>query len=706
MNYLSIKCDIVVLTEVKLKPTVDPKIYSLPGFNLHSCLRDHKNSKGGLLVYINSKFSQNVNSYSTNFEKLEASIRLHKQTFNIIACYRPPDSANLPDFLSSLEQSFEKLKRNLVLLGDINIDSKASTRESRKYLCLLKEFNITIANEHPTRPASGKTIDHFGIDVSEVNSLNIYTIQQDSEFSDHSTVISTVPAYNTHGKHPLAIEKTKINFSELSAKFKLTKEDFLQCNDPNLIFNKISEAIKDSVTSCSTTIRVKVKDPDKLSPWANADLLTLMKEKDKWNRKRLHHPASERNRQQYINLCVKYRQLNNSLKNKFYNNKFSTSDPKLAWKHINEVTGRGSKDKRDIECLLIDGNTISDNKDIGNKLNNFFTNIPHFQGPRIVTNPVANNTQSLPSIFLAPTSNKEVSKSIQKLRANSAAGHDGISPKIIKCLRYKLVPLMVILVNQIFASGIYPDSLKHAVVVPIYKGTGDPKDPANYRPISILSVLDKVIERILHNRLISFLTKNNILNCRQYGFRRRSNTEAAAIDLVSSIQGSLNAKERVIAIFMDLQRAFDSVYHDVLLNILHTHGIRGIALDIIRHFLTNRTQCVRVNGTISSSLPVTRGVIQGSIIGPLLFLLVINPLCSLSLRGRIILYADDAVLLLPYKKSQDIITEVRSDMTNITLLFNHLKLNLNEKKPSTWTSAASSKTRRLTTPSESTTNSI
>lgn len=131
---------------------------------------------------------------------------------------------------------------------------------------------------------------------------------------------------------------------------------------------------------------------------------------------------------------------------------------------------------------------------------------------------------------------------------------------------------------------------------------------------------------------------------------------------------------------MDLKRAFDSIYHDVLLQVLTTNGIRGIALDILKSFLTNRTQCVRINNVISSPLPVTRGVIQGSIIGPLLFLLVINHLCSLPLKGQIILYADDAVLLLPTKRTQDIATDVRNDMLLIMSLFHERKLILNEKK--------------------------
>lgn len=182
------------------------------------------------------------------------------------------------------------------------------------------------------------------------------------------------------------------------------------------------------------------------------------------------------------------------------------------------------------------------------------------------------------------------------------------------------MPLFAHLTNQIFTTGVYPDEYKKAVVILIHKA-GDRKEISNYRPISILSVFNKIIEKIIHARLMTFLDKHNILLHRQFGFRKKSGTDAAAIEVVSSIQKELNLGRKATAVFMDLEKAFDTVQHDILLEILHRYGIRGKANDLIKNYLTNRLQYVRIQGSISTGARISQGVVQGSIIGHLLFVM-------------------------------------------------------------------------------------
>ena len=229
------------------------------------------------------------------------------------------------------------------------------------------------------------------------------------------------------------------------------------------------------------------------------------------------------------------------------------------------------------------------------------------------------------------------------------------------------------------SSGIVPSQLKIANVTPIFKA-GDKHDCSNYRPISILPTLAKLLEKVVYIRIFDFISKHDILTPQQFGFRPKRSTYMAINQLYSNIAEKLDTKQHTVGIFLDLSKAFDTINHSILLNKLYSYGIRGLANDWIRNYLSERSQRVNFNNTLSSPAEISCGVPQGSILGPLLFLLYINDLPLSSKIPHFILFADDTNIL--FSNPDPIILEslINTELKEISNWFKLNKLSLNIKK--------------------------
>ena len=190
-----------------------------------------------------------------------------------------------------------------------------------------------------------------------------------------------------------------------------------------------------------------------------------------------------------------------------------------------------------------------------------------------------------------------------------------------------MIPSLEKIFNLSISSGIYPSKLKIAKVIPIFK-KGDTKAINNYRPISILSTLNKIFEKILYARLIDYIGKHNILYKYQFGFRKQHSTEHALIEIVDQIKLSIDKSELTCGIFIDLSKAFDTVNHDILLGKLEHYGIRGNALNLFKSYLKDRTQFTVIDKTKSKTSNIDCGVPQGSVLGPLFFFSYLSMICQ------------------------------------------------------------------------------
>ncbi len=286
--------------------------------------------------------------------------------------------------------------------------------------------------------------------------------------------------------------------------------------------------------------------------------------------------------------------------------------------------------------------------------------------------------QFSPLLNLDPPNPQEVHSIIMALK-NTAAGHDGIKCILIKeTIDSILLPLTHIL-SLSLRFGIIPQDLKIAKVVPIFKA-GDINEFGNYRPISILPCIPKILEKLVYLRTIKHLESNNILYKHQYGFRKKYSTEHALLQLVNHTSTALDEKKFAIGIFLDFSKAFDTVDHDILISKLSRYGVAGTALNWFKNYLTNREQFVHLNGLSSKKSKILFGVPQGSILGHLLFLIYINDMPMMCKKFLPILLADDTNLKATREDFSILIKCTNDELSSIAHWLNLNKLTLNVKK--------------------------
>ncbi|MFN9979891.1 MAG: RNA-directed DNA polymerase, partial [bacterium] len=292
--------------------------------------------------------------------------------------------------------------------------------------------------------------------------------------------------------------------------------------------------------------------------------------------------------------------------------------------------------------------------------------------------PIDNDNVPLLSFTDSPVNGSEILEAISELLTKKSEDFNGVSMFFIKQFKHYLFNPLQHIINRSLVTGFVPHQFKIAKVIPLFK-SGDKSSPDNYRPISLLSCFSKILEKVVGRRLVSFLELNNIITPSQFGFRKNHSTLHPMVHLMNFVSDALNKKESAIAIFCDLRKAFDTVNHSILLRKLHKIGIRGVALEWFKNYLSGRKQFVFLNGKCSTLLEILLGVPQGSILGPILFLLYINDLPEASLL-KDFLFADDTALLAKGKNVEELTTFVNTEFQKIVHYFRLNKLSLHPDK--------------------------
>ena len=329
-------------------------------------------------------------------------------------------------------------------------------------------------------------------------------------------------------------------------------------------------------------------------------------------------------------------------KREYYDSRLNglINNPKCFYKELNKITGKATKNSNFV--IKNDKNElITDDIDVAESFNEKFVSISKTLAASIDNVPFTTHgiKTDEKSLFFYPADGTEISRIIKNLKNHKSPGLDGLTAEILKVSHDVIVEKLTHLVNESLKSGTFPQVLKAARVVPIYK-SGKKSIRENYRPISVLSVLSKIFERVVHERLYNFMDKNKLLYPRQFGFRSKLSPIHALSDITEMIRDNSNLD--ISCILLDLQKTFDTKNHEFLLFKLEAYVVGGVCLDWFTSYLSKRSQCVSINGKVSKPLLIDCDVPQGSNLGPLLFIIYVNDFPNSCKNIIPFLFADDA----------------------------------------------------------------
>lgn len=694
LQSLNADVDIIILTEALLSDNLPD--YPIPGYaNLRAIGKNTRNE--GVVIYYKNNLSASVLPHNiTDCTALLLKIESVSAKFSLLGIYRTPSILDITQFVDTLESSLISCTDTKpIIMGDVNIDIKNPHNEKTEYyLNMLSTYGYITAMEEYTRVSHNtkSCIDHIFIPDhlhhNEMKALNITT-----SVTDHYTQIINLPL--TCKKHTIKTNQSKINkkidYTLLNSKLEHEKwENVINNNSANESYNNFITTYSNYIKACTKNKESSTNRNKKLKPWITATLVKHIRVRD--NLLKLSKQKNDTNFTTFVkNYCNTLKSKIRETKNSYYKTKLEESqkDIRKTWQTINELTNRTVNKTSQIKTVTIQNNDVEVDKNealVANHFNNFFVNIGQNLAEQITndldtlsnlnsTGPKKNNS----SIFMSPTSEKEIEEIIVKLKPTRSTGYDEINTNTLKQTTKYIVKPLTHVINNMLTEGIFPDNLKTAIVIPIFKN-GNQKEINNYRPISLLSNISKIFEKAIYTRLENFTNMHNIVSKKQYGFQKQVGTNDAIYDLTKDIYKALDNKEHCLCIMIDLKKAFDTIPYSRLLHKLNTLGIRGIGGKLIKSYLSKRSQTTKINQTYSEQQQLTIGLPQGTILAPFLFNLYINDLLQLNLKSRILAFADDTCLLVISKSREQLYATANADFQKLKIWFKENKLTLNCQK--------------------------
>jgi len=683
LSRLSLQPDILVLTETWFSPGF---VYDIDGYVGHHVHRSDRRG-GGVSVYVRSVHSSDIIPelccVEFDYELCAVKATVCNLVFTVVGIYRPPCGrlVNFGDRIGEIASSLRPADISF-LVGDFNVDILDPLSLNIDFINSFYSSSFLPLITIPTHenPITSTCIDHIWCNQPDGMESGVF----DVHITDHYPVFllfkilycnnKTIKSFRDHSVSSL--EKLRGRLSDFSREFVVISES-LNVNDKMDLFN---DRLYEMYDQCCPVRTKQISINYKFKPWINNNLIDCIKYKYVLFRKFKRGLITFQRYNSYKNVLTK---LIRRSKSRYYFNKFNAcrNNPKATWQTINNIMSR-NRSQSTVREIRDGCRVLGEPVDIANNFNSYFSDIATSLDsniPFVNASPMDYLGDMQPqSFFFRPVTEYEVKCTLDRL-PNKSTSLKCVPVYIFKYFSVILSSIISDLFNSSVSSGIFPSSLKIARITPLHK-KGDRMSVANYRPISNLSIISKVFEKLMYARVLMYLDKFNLISPHQFGFRTGHSTTDAVAEFIDSACGSLESGNILISIFLDFSKAFDTVNHEILLRKLYHLGIRGPVHEWFKSYLGNRTQYVNVNGCSSNISTVNIGVPQGSVLGPLLFILYINDMSRSSEIFSFVHYADDTTIFMSHLDVGELEQTVNSELVKVDLWLKANRLSLNISK--------------------------
>jgi len=693
--------DVLILSEIACSYE-EISTFEINGWNRVQLCRENKGGGGLVLFYNAKKFNFSILNHKANsFESISGSLELvglkdgKKFLLHVFALYRPPSSSTgfsvnyfLDELNTTLDNNFSN--GNTIMLGDTNIDLESKVEGTSQ------EYEYVLASKGLEKVIKGYTREEIrGGSLSKTAIDHIY-VRNQIEVSDilGGIVKTKISDHYPIGAHfvlkpldklyrPMDQRHTWIDEQKLMNRLSQIKWQDTMDSTAEKTFLNLIRIFEKSYDDCKK-IRNNSQQSSKKRPekqWMTRELRDMTKERDRLFRVWKSNPANRAHRQTYntfrnrVNREIKLR------KNEYYKIFFDRAfnDPKRTWTGINQLLGRGKKKNLDEQIMnaMMGNNTLEIIvKSFASQFKEGLDEIKHNCNDKkdLIMN---NNAEQC---FYVPRASERIIKEIIKtININKSAGIDGIRYKDLQSISKLVAPVLVHGINLSLKEGKFPECLKTSVVRPIHK-KGPKNNFGNYRPIAILPAFGKIFEKYMSKWLHKYLRECNLISEHQYAYQKGKCIE----DLLKEVGVHINAQIYkgcwVLALFIDLSKAFETINYKIMFSVLEGMGIVGPIRDWFITYLKGRKYKVKVSDTFSSSVNNEYGVPQGSVLGPILFLMYINAIYKLVKHCKIWGFADDILIISSHKDFEMALKMLQEDFNRINRFLHDMDLILNAEK--------------------------